>query len=178
MKNVGPYFEAQNHLKFMFVPVSRNWDLALFVTSSHTSPPSLSVHIGDGLFQFLFLVLGSLCWYPVKCSGPSLLSSFLQGEECFLLSSNIGRIQLSVCVQAFSLGHKSWSEELFLKAAHSRSLAKTSITVFYRTVVPIQPTSFVLYWYNYLASWVLFLEREHVILKINSGLLISQIENI
>ena len=39
VKNVGPYFDAQNHLKLMFVPVSRNWDLALFVTSSHTSPP-------------------------------------------------------------------------------------------------------------------------------------------
>ena len=41
------------------------------------------------------------------------------------------------------------------------------------TIISIQPTSFALHWYNHLASWAFFSGRKHVILKVNSGILVS-----
>lgn len=41
------------------------------------------------------------------------------------------------------------------------------------TVISTQPTSFALHWYNHSVSWDFFSGREHVILKVNSGILAS-----
>ena len=140
VKSVEQYFDGsewskakkkkkkKNDLKLVFVLVYRNWDPCLWLHHPLPSPPYLSLHRINGLFYLLFVILWSLCWYPVKYSGLSSLSSFLQDEDCFLWSSGIARVQLSVWVQHFPLGHGS----CFWKAAWNRSLAKTYSTMFYR----------------------------------------------
>lgn len=157
---------AQNNPKLLFMPIPRNWDLALFMTSSHTFRLLLSFHIGDALFLFLVpeLFLGFRC--P---EGPSrMLQSFSQGEDFFPWCWNTGRVQLRVWVQAFPIGFRPWFWALNSWRQHLAGvLPRPSSTVCYRlllgTSVPIQPTRFALYFYNHEAFWASFPGRESML---------------